>query len=70
MLMRTWITEAIKSRRRIRNMSRRELARMSGVSAQTIHAIEEGKNIPNAATLEAVLRVFGAELVIRDYGED
>ena len=51
-------------------MSRRELARQSGVSAQTIHAIEEGKNIPNAATLEALLRVFGAELVIRDYGEE
>ncbi len=51
-------------------MSRSSLARKSGVSTSTIKGIEDGDTIPNTATLEAVLRVFGAELVVRDYGED
>ena len=51
-------------------MSRTSLARKSGVSVSTIKSIEDGNRIPNTATLEAVLRVFGAELVVRDYGED
>ena len=67
---RTWITNAVRTRRAIRGMSRSSLARKSGVSTSTIKGIEDGDTIPNTATLEAVLRVFGAELVVRDYGED
>jgi transcriptional regulator with XRE-family HTH domain len=51
-------------------MSRSSLARKSGVSTSAIKSIEDGDTIPNTATLEAILNVFGAELVVRDYGED
>ena len=51
-------------------MSRTALANNAGVSMSTIKSIEDGDQIPNIATLEALLRVFGAELVVRDYGED
>ena len=51
-------------------MSRSRLARESGVSTSTIKSIEGGEQVPNTATLEAILHVFGAELVVKDYGED
>ena len=51
-------------------MSRTKLARESGVSMSTIKSIEDGEQVPNTGTLEALLRVFGAELVVRDHGAD
>ena len=51
-------------------MSRSRLANDAGVSTSTIKSIEDGDQVPNTATLEAILNVFGAELVVKDYGED
>ena len=54
----------------IKGMSRTALANSAGVSTSTIKSIEDGDQIPNTATLEAILHVFGAELVVQDFGED
>jgi len=51
-------------------MSRTALANDAGVSTSTIKSIEDGDQVPNTGTLEAILHVFGAELVVKDYGED
>ena len=69
-MTRTWITDAVRTRRAIKGMSRTALANSAGVSTSTIKSIEDGDQIPNTATLEAILHVFGAELVVQDFGED
>ena len=60
----------MRTRRAIKGMSRSRLANDAGVSTSTIKSIEDGDQVPNTATLEAILNVFGAELVVKDYGED
>ena len=60
----------MRTRRAIKGMSRTALANDAGVSTSTIKSIEDGDQVPNTGTLEAILHVFGAELVVKDYGED
>ena len=50
-------------------MTQKTLAQAAGVSEATIQSIEHGRATPNVATLEALLDVFGSELVVKDYGE-
>lgn len=47
-------------------LSQRELARRAGTSQATLSAYEAGRKQPSVATLQRLLSVTGAELVVRD----
>ena len=51
-------------------MPQKTLAQAAGVSEAPSQSIAPGRATPNVATLEALLDVFGSELVVKDYGED
>jgi DNA-binding XRE family transcriptional regulator len=53
---------AMRSERTHREMSRRELARRSGVSERCIALIEAGKGNVSIVLLIRLLRVFGSDL--------
>lgn len=53
------IPDAIRRLREGMRITLEEYARISGVSARAIHAIENGQGNPTLATLEKLLQPFG-----------
>jgi len=45
--------------RESKGMSTRELARMAGISTETVYAIEHGKRQPSVTTLEKLANALG-----------
>jgi|TARA_R110000822_G_scaffold130408_1_gene266956 transcriptional regulator with XRE-family HTH domain len=65
----TWISITVRELRERNRLSRRELARRSGISASALQCLEEGRNHPNLTTLEAVLEELGHELTTVRVGD-
>jgi DNA-binding XRE family transcriptional regulator len=62
----TWVSITTRRLRREKAMSKMELARRVGVHPSTIRNIENGSNLPNVTTLEAMLHCLGHELVVQE----
>ena len=65
----TWISITVRELRERNRLSRRALARRSGISASALQCLEEGRNHPNLTTLEAVLEELGHELTTVRVGD-
>ena len=65
----TWISITVRELRAAKRISRKELARRSGISASALQCLEEGRNHPNVTTLEAVLEELGHELTTVRVGD-
>ena len=65
----TWVSITVRELRERNRLSRRELARRSGISASALQCLEEGRNHPNLTTLEAVLEELGHELTTVRVGD-
>ena len=66
----TNFAETIKACREYRNLTQKQLARLSGVPDSSITRIERGINTPRADTFEDLLNAMGFELVIREKKND
>jgi len=53
---------SIKVERAIKNITQDELARLVGVSRQTINAMELGKYVPSTALAMKIGRIFGKNI--------
>lgn len=63
------ISQLILHLRTKNNISKAELARLSGITRSGVHLLETGQREPNLATLMRLLSVFEAEMCIYA-GED
>ncbi len=58
------VGNAIKNRRYELDITQRDLARMSGVSLNTIYLIETGRFNPSIETLKKILDILGLDFNI------
>jgi transcriptional regulator with XRE-family HTH domain len=59
------ISNIIKQRREVLNISQETLAELSGVAVRTIKAIESGSTNPTFNTLQQITEVLGLEIKIQ-----
>lgn len=59
------ISNTIKQRREVLNISQETLAELSGVAVRTIKAIESGSTNPTLNTLQQITEVLGLEIKIQ-----
>lgn len=58
------IAEIIKINRQKNNLTREQLAKLSGVSKDSIYAWEKGKRIPSIYSADKVLKALNIEMAI------
>lgn len=59
------IGEAIRRRRESLRLRQEDLSEMSGITAKTIHLIENATGNPSIQTLEKLATVLGLEIVVQ-----
>ena len=59
------VISEIKNRRKILDISQKDLAEMSGVSLATIKNIERGEGNPSFDTIAKILEVLGMEIIFK-----
>ena len=59
------LKEVMKSRRKMLNISQKDLAEMAEISLATVKDIERGKGNPSLATVKKILEVLGMEIHYR-----
>ena len=53
--------QKVRDLREAEGMSTRELARVAGISTETVYAIEHGKRQPSVTTLDKLANALGVE---------
>lgn len=56
------LAEVIKKRRKMLDISQRDLAEMAGIGLATIKDIERGKGNPSMGTVMKIMEVIGMEI--------
>ncbi len=64
-----YLGSVLKSMRKSKHLTQKELSELSKVSYETISKLECGKKLPKYETLIMLLNALGYELLVRKVGE-